>query len=126
MHRPKVSFVVPCYKLAHLLPQCIDSILSQTYADFEILVMNDRSPDNTEEVATSYDDPRVIHVLNEKNLGHLNNYNKGIGMCRGDFIWLISADDYLRSPEILQKYVTLMEAHPRIGYAICPGFAVKN
>ncbi len=71
VNRPKVSFVVPCYRLAHLLPQCIHSILAQTFVDFEILVMNDRSSDNTTEVAAAFRDPRVIHVLNEKNLGHL-------------------------------------------------------
>src|SRR4051794_25603457 len=54
MPNPLVSFVVPCYKLAHLLPECIQSILSQSYTDFEVLVMDDCSPDNTSEVAKSF------------------------------------------------------------------------
>src|SRR5947209_11370258 len=86
--KPKVSFVVPCYKLAHLLPECINSILSQTFKDFEILIMDDCSPDNTEEIARSFKDPRVKHIRNDPNLGHLRNYNKGIELSRGRYIWL--------------------------------------
>jgi glycosyltransferase involved in cell wall biosynthesis len=48
---PKVSFLVPCYKLAHFLGDCVNSILAQTYGDFEVLIMDDCSPDNTPEVA---------------------------------------------------------------------------
>lgn len=123
---PKVTFVVPCYKLAHLLPGCVDSILSQTYRDFEILIMDDCSPDNTPEVAQSFNDPRVRHIRNEPNLGHLRNYNKGIQMARGQYVWLISADDRLRTPYILERYATAMEANPKIGYAFCPAIELKN
>ena len=123
---PTVSFVVPCYKLAHLLPECINSILSQSFRDFEVLIMDDCSPDNTPEVARSFQDPRVKHIRNDPNLGHLCNYNKGISVSRGRYVWLISADDYLRQPYILQRYVELMENHPNVGYTFCPGVGVRN
>lgn len=123
---PKVSFIVPCYKLGHLLGECVNSILSQTYGDFEILIMDDCSPDNTPEVARSFGDPRVIHVRNEPNLGHLKNYNKGIRMARGRYIWLISADDRLRRDYVLEKYVRLMEEHPEVGYSFCAGYAMND
>ena len=126
MHRPTVSFVVPCYKLAHFLPECVNSILGQTYGDFEVLIMDDCSPDNTPEVARSFQDKRVQHIRNDPNLGALRNYNKGISLSRGKYVWLISADDYLRRPYVLQRYVDLMEAHPHVGYAFCPGVEVKN
>jgi hypothetical protein len=126
MNTPLVSFVVPCYRLAHLLPECINSILSQTFRDFEILIMDDCSPDNTPEVVDSFHDDRVRHIRNNPNLGHLRNYNKGISLSRGKYIWLISADDYLRRPYILQRYVELMERHPRVGYTFCPGIGVRN
>src|ERR1700754_1046169 len=100
---PKVTFFVPCYNLAHLLPECINSILAQTYGDFEVLIMDDCSPDNTAEVARSFRDPRVQHVRNPENLGHLKNYNKAIAMARGAYIWLISADDKLRTPYVLER-----------------------
>ncbi len=65
--------------------------------------MDDFSPDNTPEVARSFDDPRVRHIRNDPNLGHLRNYNKGISLSRGKYVWLISADDYLRKPHVLKK-----------------------
>ncbi|HEX7287872.1 MAG TPA: glycosyltransferase [Candidatus Angelobacter sp.] len=123
---PQVSFIVPCYKLGHLLGECVNSILSQTYEDFEILIMDDCSPDNTSEVAKSFADPRVIHVRNEPNLGHLKNYNKGIRMARGKYIWLISADDRLRRDYVLERYVRLMEDHPEVGYSFCAGYAMND
>ena len=124
MNAPTVSFIVPCYKLADLLPQCIRSILSQTFGDFEVLIMDDCSPDNTPEVSQSFNDPRIRHIRNNPNLGHLNNYNKGIGLARGKYVWLISADDYLRKPYVLEKYVRLMEDNPKVGYVFCSGLGV--
>jgi glycosyltransferase involved in cell wall biosynthesis len=123
---PLVSFIVPCYKLAHLLQECISSILEQTYENFEILVLDDDSPDNTPEVVQFFNDPRVKHIRNNPNLGHLKNYNKGIGLARGEYIWLISADDRLRSPHVLYRYVELMERHPNIGYVFCRGVGLQN
>jgi len=123
---PIVSFVVPCYKLAHLLSDCVDSILGQTYREFEVLIMDDCSPDNTPEVARSFQDARVKYIRNATNLGHLRNYNKGIGLSQGKYVWLISADDYLRRAHILERYVNLLERNPRVGYTFCPGVAVKN
>lgn len=126
MRKPTVSFVVPCYRLAHLLPDCIRSILSQSYGDLEVVIMDDCSPDHTADVAHSFDDPRVRHIRNDTNLGHLLNYNKGIALSRGAYVWLISADDYLGTPFILQRYVDVMERHPRVGYVFCPGYAVRD
>jgi glycosyltransferase involved in cell wall biosynthesis len=126
MQSPTVSFVVPCYKLAHLLPECVNSILGQSYGNFEVLIMDDCSPDNTAEVACSFQDRRVKHIRNDPNLGALPNYNKGISLSRGKYVWLISADDYLRRPYVLERYVDLMDANPRVGYTFCPGVGVKN
>ncbi len=126
MHPPKVTFVVPCYNLGHLLKECVDSILQQTYADFEVLIMDDCSPDATPQVAQSFDDPRVIHIRNNPNLGHLRNYNHGISLARGTYIWLISADDRLHSRIVLSRYVALMESRPSIGYAFCPAMRLES
>lgn len=113
---PLVTFVVPCYKLAHLLPECLNSVLAQTYLDFEVLVMDNCSPDRTPEVVQSFHDPRVKHVRNETNIGHTRNFNKGIAMARGKYVWLVSADDFLISPHALGRYVDVMERNPQVGY----------
>jgi len=123
---PLVSFVVPCYKLAHFLSQCVNSILSQTFRDFEVIVMDNCSPDNTPEVARSFGDSRVKHIRNQVNLGHVRNFNKGIQTARGKYVWLISADDFLRSPHVLGRYVELMERNPQVGYTFCRATGVQE
>jgi hypothetical protein len=123
---PLVSFVVPCYKFAHLLPQCVNSILKQTYGNFEVLIMDNCSPDNTPEVAASFNDPRVKHIRNETNIGHVRNFNLGITMARGKYVLLISPDDWLQSPEILKRYVELMERNPDVGFVFCRSLEVQG
>ena len=86
---PKVTFVIPCYNLAHFLQTCVNSILAQTYGEFEILIMDDCSPDSTPEVIRCFDDPRIRYVRNAVNLGHLANYNKGIELARGKRFFLV-------------------------------------
>jgi glycosyl transferase family 2 len=113
---PLVTFVVPCYNLAHLLPECLNSILVQTYPDFEVLVMDNCSPDDTPGVVRSFQDPRVKHVRNGTNIGHVRNFNKGISMARGKYVWLVSADDFLISPYALSRYLGVMERNPQAGY----------
>ena len=124
--RPLVSFVIPCYKLADFLPECVNSILSQTYTEFEILIMDDASPDSTPEVAVAFTDPRVKHIRNDPNLGHLLNYNKGIELAKGDYIWLISADDRLRVGDALQRYIDMAEQNPTVGYVFCPAVGLVD
>jgi glycosyltransferase involved in cell wall biosynthesis len=126
MQRPLVSFVVPCYRLAHFLPECVNSILSQTYEHLEVLIMDDCSPDETPSVARTFRDRRVRHIRNETNLGHLRNYNKGIQLSKGQFVWLMSADDKLRKAYALERYVHLMSANPEAGYVFCPAIGLRD
>lgn len=116
--------MVPCFKLAHFLGECVDSILRQTYGNFEVLIMDDCSPDDTESVARAFPDPRVKYIRNETNLGHLRNYNKGIQLARGEYVWLISADDRLKQSYVLGRYVDVMETHRGIGYIFSPAIAL--
>jgi glycosyltransferase involved in cell wall biosynthesis len=123
---PLVSFVLPCYKHGHFLADCVNSILAQTFGDFEVLIMDDCSPDETPTVARSFGDPRVIHLRNERNLGHLANYNKGISLAKGKYVWLINVDDYLRQSDVLQRFVEVMEKVPTAAYVFCRAFSVRN
>jgi glycosyltransferase involved in cell wall biosynthesis len=126
MARPAVSFVLPCYKHGHFLADCVRSILAQSFGDFEVLIMDDCSPDETPLIARSFADARVRHVRNEQNLGHLANYNKGIGLAEGKYIWLINVDDFLRSPQVLEKFVAVMEKVPTAAYVFCRAFSVRG
>ncbi|BCS54970.1 glycosyltransferase [Geobacter sp. SVR] len=123
---PTVTFIVPCYNLAHLLAECVDSILLQTYPSFEVLIMDDCSPDATPKVAAGFSDPRVRHIRNQTNLGNIANFNKGIHLARGKYIWLISADDRIRSPFVLERYVELLEGHPEVGFVCCPVIKLED
>jgi glycosyltransferase involved in cell wall biosynthesis len=118
MH-PLVSLVVPCFKMAQLLPQCVNSILGQDYQDFEVLIMDNCSPDRTPEVAQSFNDPRVRYIRNETNLGHIRNFNKGITLTRGKYVWVVMADDMLRSSRVLGRFVDVMERNPSVGLVFC-------
>ena len=119
-NQPLVSFVVPCYRLGHLIGECLKSILAQSYQNIEVLVMDDCSPDHTGEVVSAIHDARLIYIRNEPNLGHLRNYNKGIDLARGKYVWLISADDVLRSNAVVERFVEVLERHPSVGYVFCP------
>jgi len=124
--RGMISFVVPCYNYAHFLGECVSSILRQSYAKFEVLIMDDESPDNTPEVARAFGDSRVIHVRNERNLGLVSNVNKGFGLAQGEFVWAISPDDNLRHPQALERYVRFIDRHPDVGYVFSPVVPIRE
>jgi hypothetical protein len=124
--QPRVSFVVPCYRLAHYLRECVESILAQSYTNFEVLIMDDCSPDDTPAVAASFTDARVCHVRHAQNVGHLRNYNDGIARARGEYIWLISADDWLRSPDVLRRFVEIFDEHPNVTLAFSQAMKVDQ
>jgi glycosyltransferase involved in cell wall biosynthesis len=123
---PLVSFVVPCYKYAHLLRACVDSILVQNYDNFEVLIMDNCSPDNTPEVAQSFQDARVRHIRNDSNLGAEENFNKGLTLTRGKYIWVLSADDLLRSPSVLRRFVAVMEQNVELGFVFCRAIELEG
>src|SRR5712691_6861319 len=123
---PRVSFVVPCFKHGHFLAACVRSILEQSFCDLEVIIMDDCSPDETPDVARSLSDPRVVYVRNDANLGHLTNYNKGLRLARGEFLWLMNVDDKLRRPYIVERYVDFMERHPSAAFVFCPAMPLRG
>jgi glycosyltransferase involved in cell wall biosynthesis len=126
----QVSFVVPCYRLAHYLAECVSSILSQTYPHVEIIVLDDRSPDDAEAVArgimAAHPDRRISYVRNAKNLGNIRNYNKGIGLASGKYVWILSPDDRLRNPRIVERYVAVLESRADVGFVFCPAHVIRG
>ena len=104
---------MPVYKTAPYLCEALDSILSQTFTDYELIVLNDCSPDNADEILDTYSDPRIVRYKGEKNVGLSNILNVGIGMAQGKYIARMDSDD-LSLPERLQIQVDYLESHPDI------------
>lgn len=112
--RPKVSVLMPVYNAALFLQEAIDSILSQTFTDFEFLIINDGSTDASEEIIQGYSDSRILYLKNEVNLGLVDTLNRGIELARGEYIARMDADD-VSLPQRFFKQITFMDAHPEVG-----------
>ena len=90
---PLISVIMPVYNGERFLRQAIDSILRQTFSDFELIIINDGSTDTTEEIIQSYDDSRIRYVKNEHNLKLIKTLNKGLTLATGKYISRMDADD---------------------------------
>lgn len=115
MNTTKVSIIVPAYLGAEHLGKAIQSVLNQTYADFELIIVNDASPDNTDEVVGKFNDPRIKYIVHEKNLGVNRARATGVMASDGGIIAFLDQDDFIH-PEKLQLHVTLFEARPEVGF----------
>ena len=113
---PLVSVLMPVYKTAPYLREAMDSMLCQTFKDFELIVLNDCSPDNAEEILDAYDDSRIVRYKGENNVGLSNVLNVGIGMARGKYIARMDSDD-ISLPNRLQIQVDYLETHSEIDLA---------
>src|ERR1051326_2787378 len=104
--QPRVTFIVPCYNYAHYVRQAVDSLLEQTFQELEVIVINDASPDNTREVLEHYaNDPRVRVIHHQTNMRNIRSYNEGIALARGEFVGLLSADDYCMRADAVARQV---------------------
>lgn len=110
----EVTVLMPVYNGEKYLRQAIDSILEQTFLDFEFLILNDGSTDRTMEIVESYNDSRIRMVHNEKNMKLIFTLNKGINLARGKYIARMDCDD-ISLPERLTKQVAFMDEHPEVG-----------
>lgn len=109
---------MPTYNVAPYVKEAIDSVLRQTYSDFELLVIDDCSKDNTVEVVRSIDDPRIRIEQNEFNLGLADNLNRGLSLITTEYVARMDGDD-IAEPFWLEKEVAVLDANPEIG--ICSG-----
>jgi len=108
---PKVSVVIPVYNREKYVAVAIDSILSQTFSDFELLVVDDGSTDRTIDVVLSYSDPRIRLVRNNANRGVATTRNKGIQLARGEYLAFLDSDDWAY-PKRLAKQIAFLDNHP--------------
>ncbi|MCT7995077.1 glycosyltransferase family 2 protein [Laspinema olomoucense] len=112
-----VSVVVPVYNVEAYIAETIQSILNQTYSNFEILIVNDGSSDRSVEIIQTFDDPRIT-VMHQENQGVSAARNRGISQAKGEYIGLIDGDD-IWTPEKLEKHVEHLERSPQIGLSFC-------
>lgn len=111
---PKVTVLMSVYNGERYLNEAVDSILAQTFTDFEFLIIDDASTDRTPEILRSYDDPRIRIVTNQENLGLTKSLNKGLALARGEYIARMDADDVSFIVR-LEKQVEFMEQNVHIG-----------
>lgn len=111
---PKVSVLMPVYNGERYISQAIDSILSQRFRDFELIVIDDGSTDSSAEIIGSYSDKRVRYVANPTNLGLAGARNRAIEVSNGDYLAWLDCDD-ISLPGRLLKQVALLDEHPNVG-----------
>jgi glycosyltransferase involved in cell wall biosynthesis len=124
---PKVSIIVPNYNHARFLRQRIDSILQQTFQDFELILLDDSSTDDSRSILSSYmGDPRVRIEFNEVNSGSaFKQWNKGVRLARAEYVWIAESDDYA-DERLLERLLTVLDAKPTVAYAYCRSWLVSE
>ena len=100
----KVSVIVPIYNTEKYLKNCIDSLLKQNFENYEIIVINDLSPGNAEEIIKSYNDKKIVYIKNKTNKGIGYNRNLGIKKAKGEYVCFIDSDDYVKEDFISKMY----------------------
>jgi glycosyltransferase involved in cell wall biosynthesis len=117
---PVISVVMSVYNGQKYLRESIESILVQTYKDFEFIIINDGSSDSSRDIISSYDDPRIRLIDNEKNMGLTWSLNRAIELSRCEYIARQDADD-ISVAERLEKQLNYMENHPQVAVVGCFG-----
>ena len=118
---PTVSVCIPTYKGGQFIAATIDSVLAQTWTDFELIIVDDNSPDATEALIRGYLDARIRYVRNPRNLGPEGNWNRCLELARGRYFKLLPHDDLL-APHCLAEQVAALEADATEAIALVFGF----
>lgn len=124
---PKYSICIPAYKSKYL-QECIRSILAQRYTDFELIVLNDKSPESVANIVKRFRDDRICYVENEQNVGAVRlveNWNKCLQMAKGEFV-VIMGDDDLLAPDYLDEFNKLIDAYPSLEVYHCRSTIIKG
>jgi glycosyltransferase involved in cell wall biosynthesis len=111
---PRVTVLMPVYNGGRFLHEAIESILRQTFSEFEFLIIDDGSKDASAEIIRSYMDGRIKLVQNERNMGLIFSLNKGLALAKSEYIARMDADD-VSFPERLKNQVAFMDANPEVG-----------
>ncbi|HVA16817.1 MAG TPA: glycosyltransferase [Candidatus Dormibacteraeota bacterium] len=124
---PKVSVVIPNYNHARFLRQRIDSVLKQTFQDFEVILLDDSSTDDSRSILSSCaGDPRVRIEFNDANSGStFKQWNKGVRLARGEYVWIAESDDFA-DPRFLERLVAVLDAKPQVVFVSCRSWRISD
>lgn len=118
MSKPCISVIMAVFNSEHHLNWAIESILNQTYHNFEFIIINDGSTDNCKNIILSYSDSRIKLVNNPKNLGLIHSLNTGVALSNGKYIARMDADD-ISYPERFQHQIDYLESNPNVDLVSC-------
>ena len=110
---PKISVLMPAYNAEKYIKEAIDSILNQTFTDFEFIIIDDCSTDSTAEIIKSYSDERIKYYKNEQNLGVARTLNRGLDLATGEYIARMDSDD-ISLPKRFEEQIKFMDKHKDI------------
>jgi glycosyltransferase involved in cell wall biosynthesis len=110
---PKVTVFMPVYNRARTIRESVDSVLAQTFTDFELLLIDDGSTDESVRIIESYDDPRIRLVRHEENQGIPKTRNDGLRLAEGEYLALLDSDD-CACPKRLERQVRMLDERPKI------------
>ncbi|ESU25964.1 hypothetical protein FLJC2902T_29760 [Flavobacterium limnosediminis JC2902] len=123
MHNHLVSIIIPTYNRAHLISETLDSVLAQTYTDWECIVVDDGSTDTTEEVVMDYvaKDTRFQFNIRPKNAikGASSSRNYGLSLCKGSYVLFLDSDDWLL-PHCISQRTSFMFENPDLSFMVVP------
>lgn len=111
---PRVSVVMSVYNGERYIREAVDSILNQTFTDFELILIDDGSTDQTPAILAAFSDPRIVRITHPTNLGLVTALKEGVVQARGKLIARMDADD-ISLPDRFAKQVAFLDAHPEVG-----------
>ena len=120
----KITVVIPTYNQSEYLSDCIDSVLAQNRKPDQIIVVDDRSTDNTTSVIKKYQN-KVKYIRHEKNLGPVKTFNDCLRRAKGDYILMVSGDDWLEK-NIIETEAGFLDRHPDIAMVFAQSYTVEN
>ncbi|MBT9313807.1 glycosyltransferase family 2 protein [Leptothoe spongobia] len=121
---PNVSICIPTYNRANILPYAVNSVLNQTYGDFELIICDDASPDNTADVVAQWNDPRIRYIRQPQNIKRSRNMRSGYEAAQGKYFIKFDDDDAL-TPTFLERTVAIMDKQPGVDF-VCTDHWVIN
>lgn len=113
MKAPQVTIGIPVYNAGRFIKWAVQSVLNQTYTDFELIITDDGSTDDTVKIVKSFEDPRIVLITDDENHGISYRLNQQIDLAQGKYFVRMDADDIML-PDRIEKQVAYLDSHPRV------------